>query len=174
MRVLLGTSARRWLWTLAAIGFITIVLFSRCAIAECLSSAAQVRSEHGVASYSTWNYINGKKCWRLGLRIAAPPRFATVGHKRYPRAAAQSRPPRQSPPTGLPGRTAGLIPATGAIAYAEPENIEVALTAAFTCDDNCLRLWQAFQDLETMERLVPYRVRSAAKDAAYTAWLNQH
>ena len=57
---------------------------------------------HGVASYSTWNYINGQKCWRLG-------------HKRYPRAAAQSRPPRQSPPTGLPGRTVGSIPATGAI-----------------------------------------------------------
>jgi len=162
LRVLLGTAARRWLWTLAAIGLLTIVAAGRCAIAECLSSPSEVRSVHGVASYSTWNYINGQKCWRLG-------------HKRYPRAAAQSRPPRlQSPQTGLPGRTAGLIPATGAIAYAEPENIEVAPTAAFTCDENCLRLWQAFHDLETMERLVPYRVRAAAKDEAYTAWLNQH
>jgi len=56
----------------------------------------------------------------------------------------------------------------------EPENIEVARKAVFTCDDNCMRLWQAFQDLDTMGRLIPYRVRSAAKDAAYTAWLNQH
>jgi len=201
-------------------------------MAECLSSAAQVRAEHGVASYSTWNYINGQKCWRLG-------------HKRYPRAAAQSRQPRpQSPSTGLPGRTAGLIPATGAtdrrkcwmegkrrdrsnslisaVASVGSDNLDdapsrkqapkslayrsrqpIALVgvdncdavvgiasyehcsmdcvqqeplevAHLTCDDNCLRLWQAFQDIETMERLVPYRVRAAAKDAAYTAWLNQH
>ena len=101
MGILLGKASRRWFWTLAGVGFVLVVLLGRCALAECLSSPAEVRAAHSVTAWSTWNYIDGRKCWH-------------VGHNRYPRAAEQSRPPRRSP-SGLPGRTVGSIPATGAI-----------------------------------------------------------
>lgn len=125
-------------------------------MAECLSSAAQVRAAHGTAAWSTWRNVDGRKCWMVGARR---------GHVAQ---QVEQRP--------LKAKVVGSIPAVAANSPAtrEPENIEVARKAVFTCDDNCMRLWQAFQDLDTMGRLIPYRVRSAAKDAAYTAWLNQH
>ena len=42
-----------------------------------------------------------------------------------------------------------------------------------TCDDDCLRLWESFSTLASMERLLPYRARAAAWDEAYTAWISQ-
>jgi len=152
--VLLGKAARRWFWTLAAIDIILVVGFGRCAMAECLSSAAQVRAAHGTTAWSTWRNVKGSKCWMVG--------------KHNPRAAEQSRLPRTS--SVRPGRTEGLIPATGATT----QNIEVVSIKTVTCDDDCLRLWDSFNTLASMDRLLPYRVRAAVWDERYTAWLSQH
>jgi len=62
----------------------------------------------------------GTRCW-----------YADFGHV-SPRAAAQSRPPRlQSHSTGVPGRTVGSIPATGATAYAPLPHEIVSETERF-------------------------------------------
>jgi hypothetical protein len=144
-----------------AISIILIVGLGRCAMAECLSSAAQVRSEHGVAAWSTWRYVDGHKCYMVGARRGSS---SVVEH-------------RSSKPN-----VAGSIPAARSISAIEIVEavretvVSVGIvdeSVAVNCDDNCLRLWESFNILETMERLRPYRVRAAAWDEAYTAWLSQ-
>jgi len=111
MGVLLGKAARRWVWTLAAIGFITIVAVGKCVPAECLSRhEVRISNPNSHISYSgRVDGHKGSRCW-----------YADVGFS--PRADAQSRPPRHhSPSARLPGRTVGSIPTTGATAYAPHE-----------------------------------------------------
>jgi hypothetical protein len=156
MGVLPRTTTKLCFFALAAIGFVIIILFGRCAMAECLSSAAQVRAEHGVAAWSTWRYVGGHKCWMEGDR-----------HSR-----AGAKPIRLQ----SAGRTVGSIPATGAIIEAVREtavSLDISEPVTVKCDDNCLRLWESFAILESMERLLPYRVRAAARDEAYTRWESQ-
>jgi hypothetical protein len=168
MGVLPRTTTKLCFFALAAIGFVIIVLFGRCAMAECLSSAAQVRAEHGVAAWSTWRYVGGHKCWMEGdrhSRAGAKPIRRVVHHEPTPAARDDSL-----------GRTVGSIPATGAIIEAVREvavSLDISEPVTVTCDDNCLRLWESFAILESMERLLPYRVRAAARDEAYTLWLSQ-
>jgi len=45
-----------------------IFLLGKCAMAECLSSADSVRSEHGSQAWSTWHTVGGRKCYMLGER----------------------------------------------------------------------------------------------------------
>ena len=83
------------MWTLAAIGLFTIVAAGKCALAECLSSAAEVRATHGVGAWSTWRNLGGRRCYMLGQRKAHE---AQAAEQRYSKA-----------------KVAGSTPAVGAI-----------------------------------------------------------
>jgi hypothetical protein len=156
------SNAWRWFWTFVAISIILIVGLSRCAMAECLSSAAQVRAEHGVAAWSTWRNVDGHKCYMEGERKVTPS-VRKVYSRPFSRHDTRPRP--------------AASPAVAEIVEAVRETVVsvgiISESVAVTCDDNCLRLWESFNILETMERLRPYRVRAAAWDEAYTAWLSQ-
>jgi hypothetical protein len=155
-------------------------------MAECLSSAAQVRAAHGAAAWSTWRNIDGRKCYMEGRRHGRSnyslSAVAAVGSNNLDDAPSRKQAPkRMAHRSRQPIALVGVDNSDAVVGVAADERCSVDCVqpkslemARVTCDDNCLRIWQAFQDLETMERLVPYRVRSAAKDAAYTSWLNQH
>jgi hypothetical protein len=185
MGVLPRTTTKLCFFALAAIGFVIIVLFGRCAMAECLSSAAQVRAEHGVAAWSTWHYVDGHKCYMEGQRhgrgnsrLSA---VATVGpnnlddvvsRKQTPkRVAHRSRQPVALASVDIIDSVVGVVADERcAVGCLQPQSFEVVQVK---CDDNCLRLWESFAILESMERLLPYRVRAAARDEAYTRWESQ-
>jgi hypothetical protein len=57
---------RKWFWFVLAAAFILIILAGRLH-AECLSSAKEVRSAHGMSAHSYWGYHvdghEGQRCW---------------------------------------------------------------------------------------------------------------
>jgi hypothetical protein len=175
MDVLPRTTTKLCFFALAAIGFILIIVFGRCAMAECLSSAAQVRAEHGVAAWSTWRYVDGHKCYMVGERKVVindgqRGRSSRIS-KRLPTIDTRPRPaasPAVAENSASPGLTATSQPGRSI-------DSETILPAAptVTCDDNCLRLWESFNILASMERLLSYRVRASAWDEAYTRWASQ-
>jgi len=58
---------RYWLTVIVLIT--STLLVSKCAEAECYSTPRQVWREHPHA-HATWNYVDGKQCWRAGLPSA--------------------------------------------------------------------------------------------------------
>jgi hypothetical protein len=166
MDVLPRKTTKLWFFALAAIGFVLMVGLGRCAMAECLSSAAQVRAEHGVAAWSTWRYVDRHKCYMVGERkvvINAGQRGRSSRiSKRLPTIDTRPR-PAASP------AVAEIIEAVRETAV----SLDISEPVTVTCDDNCLRLWDSFNTLASMERLLPYRVRAAAWDEAYTRWASQ-
>jgi hypothetical protein len=120
MDVLPRKTTKLWFFALAAIGFILIVGFGRCAAAG---------------------------------------HHKAVHHKSVPSYNLRTQP---------------VVVSLDIVEAVRETAASVAIEiVTVTCDDDCLRLWESFDILESMERLRPYRVRAAAWDEAYTAWLSQ-
>jgi hypothetical protein len=178
MDVLPRKTTKFWFFALAAIGFILIIGLGRCAMAECLSSASQVRAEHGVAAWSTWRNVDGHKCYMEGQR-----RWNAHTRTQATKAIASVRKSNASDVVNSDAQQHGargvliamLRESTESINNSEsvPKPSELRIDNTVTCDDNCLRLWESFNILASMERLLSYRVRAAAWDEAYTRWASQ-
>jgi hypothetical protein len=163
----MSINAIRWFWMFVLISVILVAGFGRCAMAECLSSAAQVRAEHGATAWSTWRYVGGHKCYMVGERKVMTNAGQRGGTSRVSKLlpTIDARPRSAAAPA-----VAEIIEAVRETAVSVDISIE---PVTVTCDDNCLRLWESFDMLASMERLMPYRVRAAARDEAYTLWLSQ-
>jgi hypothetical protein len=184
MDVLPRTTSKLWFFALAAIGFVIIIFFGRCAMAECLSSARQVWKEHP-GSHASWRMIDDHKCWMEGARHGRSNQslsaVASVGIDNLDDVVSRKQAPkrvvnRHRQPIALASvdsinSVVGIVADEHCVVdCVQPQPLEMVQV---TCDDDCLRLWDSFNTLASMERLLPYRVRAAAWDEAYTRWASQ-